>query len=116
MARALKTILIVLGSMALLGILFIGALIAFVVIGDDKAKMKANALCQPEIVGSSSVGMLDRAKKSGSSTRNPQWHKTEDGTDRLLVVFPAALPLTGYICSISAKDGVVTAAAVSAVD
>jgi len=116
MTRTKKTVLIVLGSLGLLGILLIGALIAFVVTGDDRAKAKAYALCQPAIVGSSSVGVLDRAKKSGSSTRNPQWHKTEDGTDRLLVVFPAALPLTGYICSISAKDGVVTAAAISAVD
>lgn len=116
MSRTLKTVLIILGSMGLLAVLLFGALVAYVVVGDNKAKAKADALCQSAVVGSSSGGVLDRAVKSGSSTRNPQWHKTEEGTEELLLVFPAALPLTGYMCSIYAKDGVVTAAVISAVD
>jgi hypothetical protein len=116
MSQTLKTILIILGSLCFLGILAIGTLFAFVVVGDNKAKAKATALCQSAVVGSSSDRVLDRAVKSGSGTRDPQWHTTDDGTAELLVVFPAALPLTGYMCSISAKDGVVTAAAITTVD
>ena len=116
MSRTLKTVLIILGSLALIAILLVGALIAFVVIGDNKAQAKANSLCESAVVGSSSDGVLDRAVKSGSGTRNPQWHKTEDGSEELLVVFPTLLPLSGYMCTVSAKDGVVTAAVVSAVD
>jgi hypothetical protein len=116
MAGAMKKVLIVLGVFVLVGVLLFVALIAFVVVGDDKAKAKATALCGSAAVGTPADVALERARKADSASRDPKWRKAENGDDELLITFPAALPLTGYLCSISARDGIVTATHVYTVD
>ena len=116
MKSTTKKVLIALGSLALAGMLMVGALVAAIVIGDGKAKDKANALCGGTAVGSSADAALERARKSGSGARDLQWIKAEGEGDELLVPFPAFLPMTGYTCSIMARDSVVTATRVFAED
>ena len=116
MAITLKKVLLVLGSLALVGLLMFIGLIVLVVRGDSAAKEKATALCTPALVGASMDAALDRARKAESATKEPQWHESGEGTSRMVVTFPAALPLTGYLCTLSAKDGVVTSAEIITVD
>jgi O-antigen ligase len=116
MASTTKKVLIALGSLGLVGLLMFAALIAVIVIGDDKAKAKATALCGATVVGSSAEAALQRARAADSASRDPHWFEGEDGNAELLLTFPAALPLTGYMCSIKAHDGVVTDTDVYAAD
>jgi hypothetical protein len=116
MASALKKVVIALGIVVLIGVLGFTALIVIVVRGDNAAKAKATALCDGTAVGSSTQAVLERARTAGSVSRDPQWHGVGEGSEELVLTFPAALPLTGYLCSITARDGVVTAAQVSVVD
>jgi hypothetical protein len=116
MKSTTKKVLIALGCLGLAGILMFGALVAAVVVGDKHARQKADALCGATAVGSPADAALERARKSGSASRGPQWIKAEGEGDELLIPFPAFLPLTGYTCSIQARDGLVTATRVYAVD
>jgi hypothetical protein len=116
MKSTTKKVLIALGCLGLAGLLMFAALIAAVVVGDKSAKAKADALCGGTAVGSPADAALERTRKSGSASRDPQWIKAEGEGEELLVPFPAFLPLTGYTCSISAHEGVVTATRVYAVD
>jgi len=116
MASTLKKVVIAIGALVGVGVLMFAALIAAVVMGDKDARAKADALCGGAAVGSSADAALERARNSGSGAHDPHWIKTEGEADELLIAFPAFLPLTGYTCSISAKDGVVTATSVYAVD
>jgi hypothetical protein len=111
-----KKVLIALGCLVLAGILMFGALIAAVVMGDKQARQKAGALCGGTAVGSPAAAALERARKSGSGAHDPHWIKAEGEGEELLIPFPAFLPLTGYTCSIQARDGLVTATSVYAVD
>jgi hypothetical protein len=114
--KNLKTFLIFAGAFSLACVLLFAALIAFFIVGDDRAKARATALCAPALVGVSKDVALERARQSGSSSKELQWHLAEDGSDELLVAFPAALPLTGYLCWIHAKDGVVSSTEITTVD
>jgi hypothetical protein len=116
MASTLKKVVIALGVLALIGFLMFGTLIAVVVIGDNEAKEKANALCAPGLVGVPAGTALERARKSGASTVDPKWSPKGNGSDQMMVAFPAWLPLTGYMCWIEAKDGVVTRNYITTVD
>lgn len=116
MASTLKKVLLALGTLALAGIVLVVALFVAVIMGDNKAKARATALCGSVAAGSSADAALARAGKSGAANHELNWHKAEDGGDELLVAFPAWLPLTGYECTIAAKDGVVTAATITTVD
>ena len=116
MKSTTKKVLIALGCLVLAGILMFAALIAAVVVGDRKARAKATAFCGAMAVGSSADAALERARKSGSASRDPHWIKAEGEGEELLIPFPAFLPLTGYTCSISTRDGVVTSTRVYAVD
>ena len=116
MKSTTKKVLIALGCLGLAGILMFAALIAAVVLGDKKAREKADALCGGTAVGSPAEAALERARKSGSGAHDPQWIKAEGEGEELLIPFPAFLPLTGYTCSIQARDGLVTATSVYAVD
>jgi hypothetical protein len=116
MASTAKKVLIAVGIVVLCGFLLFAALVAFVVIGDDKAKAKATALCGPALVGLTTDVALERARKSGSTQHEFRWQESGDRSETMLVVFPAALPLTGYMCTMSAQDGIVTAADITMVD
>jgi hypothetical protein len=115
MASTRKKVFIALGVLVALGGVLFGVLVAVVVNGDHRAKAKAMALCDGTPAGMTADAALARARRSGSASRDPQWHAV-DGGDELLVAFPAALPLTGYLCTISARDGVVTSTHVHAAD
>jgi hypothetical protein len=116
MASTAKKILIAVGIVGLGGFLLFAALVAFVVVGDDKAKAKATALCGPALVGLTTDAVRERARTSGSTQHEFRWQESGNKSETMLVVFPAALPLTGYMCTISAQDGIVTAAEITAVD
>src|SRR5690349_20266295 len=107
MATRLKKVAIALIAFAVIGVVGFVGLIAVVVVGDSKAKEKATALCAPALVGLPKGDALERARKAEAGNRELRWHEGEAASEELLVVFPAALPLTGYMCTISARDGVV---------
>jgi hypothetical protein len=116
MASTLKKVVIAIGALVGVGVLMFAALIAAVVVGDKHARQKADALCGATAVGSPADAALERARKSGSASRDPHWIKAEGEGEELLIPFPAFLPLTGYTCRIAAHDGKVTGTDVYAVD
>ena len=116
MASVLKKVVIAVAACFGIGVLSFAALIAYAVVADQNAMERATALCGSAAVGSPAAAALERAKKAESGTHEPQWHTMGDGDEQLYVVFPAGLPLSGYVCTIYAKDGVVTAAKVHGVD
>ena len=115
MASVLRKIVIVVAAFFLLGVLSFAALIAYGVIADQNAMEKATALCGAAVVGSPAEAALERARNA-ETAYEPQWHVMGDGNEQLYVVFPAGLPLSGYVCTVYARDGVVTAAKVHGVD
>jgi hypothetical protein len=116
MASPLKTVLIVLGSLAFAGFAAFVALIAWAIHRDDAAKAQADALCAPSAIGASMDAVQQRARAAGSATSEPRWMEVEEGNAQMLVVFPAGLPMSGYLCTLSARDGVVTGAEVTMLD
>ena len=116
MAVTLKKVVIALGAFALAGVLLLAGLIALLIRGDNAAKARATALCSPELVGTPMDVALARARASGAATREPQWQASGEGAARMVVAFPAWLPLTGYLCTVSAQDGMVAATELTTVD
>ena len=115
MASALKTAaIVVVAFFGVAGLLF-AALIGWAVVADNKAMQKASALCGAAVVGSPAGAALERAKKA-ETAYEPQWHAMGDGDEQLYVVFPAGLPLSGYVCTVYARDGVVTKTNIHSVD
>ena len=113
---ALKKAMIAVLAFVLVGVLLFGALIGWAVIADQEANEKATALCGPTVVGSPAGAVLERARRAASGTQETKWRDAGDGNEELHVVFPAGLPLSGYVCMIHARDGVVTATEIQTVD
>jgi hypothetical protein len=116
MAITLKKVVIALACVALVGLLMFAGLIALLIRGDETAKANATALCGSITVGMPADVALDRAIKAQGGTQKPHWFGAEDGAEELVVAFPAWLPLTGYDCWVSAKDGRVTETHITTVD